>query len=31
MQQLKNILRENENVVFLQSPSTMPDYNAGEF
>ena len=31
MQQLKNIFRENENVVFLQSPPTMPDYNAGEF
>ena len=30
MQQLKNIFRENENVVFLQSPPTMPDYNAGE-
>jgi len=31
MQQLKNIFRESENVVFLQSPRTMPDYNAGEF
>ena len=30
MQQLKNIFSENENVVFLQSPPTMPDYNAGE-
>ena len=30
MQQLKNIFRENENVVFLQSPPAMPDYNAGE-
>lgn len=30
MQQLKNIFCENENVVFLQSPPTMPDYNAGE-
>jgi len=31
MQQLRNIFRENENVVFLQSPPTMPDYNSGEF
>jgi len=31
MQQLRNVFRDNENVVFLQSPSTMPDYNAGEF
>jgi len=31
MQQLKSIFRQNENVVFLQSPPTMPDYNAGEF
>ena len=30
MQQLQNIFHENENVVFLQSPSTMPDYNASE-
>ena len=30
MQQLKNIFCENENVVFLQSPPTMPDYNADE-
>src|SRR5215475_9143545 len=31
MQQLKNIFRENENVVFLQSPPTMPDYNVASF
>jgi AraC-like DNA-binding protein len=31
MEQLQNIFRENENVVFLQSPPAMPDYNAGEF
>jgi AraC-like DNA-binding protein len=31
MQQLANVFRENENVVFLQSPPTVPDYNAGEF
>src|SRR5215468_966883 len=31
MKQLKDIFRENENVVFLQSPPTMPDYNSGEF
>src|SRR5262245_61803626 len=31
MQQLKNVFRENENVVFLQSPPTMPDYTADEF
>jgi len=31
MQQLRNVFRENENVVFLQSPPTMPDYTAGEF
>src|SRR5215831_9484068 len=31
MQQLKNVFHENENVVFLQSPPTMPDYNAAEF
>jgi AraC-like DNA-binding protein len=30
MQQLKNIFSKNANVVFLQSPPTMPDYNAGE-
>ena len=30
MQQLKDIFSGNENVVFLQSPPTMPDYNAGE-
>jgi AraC-like DNA-binding protein len=30
MQQLKNIFSKNENVVFLQSPPSMPDYNAGE-
>jgi len=30
MQQLKNVFRENENVVFLQSPPTMPDYTADE-
>ena len=31
MEQLKNVFRDNENVVFLQSPRSMPDYNAGEF
>jgi AraC-like DNA-binding protein len=30
MQQLKNIFCENENGVFLQSPPTMPDYNADD-
>jgi len=30
MQQLRNIFSKNENVVFLQSPPSMPDYNAGE-
>ena len=30
MQQLKNIFTKNENVVFLQSPPAMPDYNAGK-
>ena len=31
MQQHKNVFRENENVVFLQSPPTMPDYTPSEF
>jgi len=30
MQQLQNIFRNNKNVVFLQSPPAMPDYDASE-
>ena len=30
MRQFKDVFQENENVVFLQSPPTMPDYHAGE-